>query len=91
MASKMTGLTRLEVGQPDFNTPDYILEESKRVLDEGFIGYSPTNGLPQTREAVAHRLKEDYGVEYDPNSEIVITHGASGALHFALRAPCKSG
>ncbi|MGC9311102.1 MAG: pyridoxal phosphate-dependent aminotransferase, partial [Sediminispirochaetaceae bacterium] len=43
MASKMTGLTRLEVGQPDFSTPDYILEESKRVLDEGFIGYSPTN------------------------------------------------
>lgn len=91
MASKMTGLTRLEVGQPDFNTPDYILEESKRVLDEGFIGYSPTNGLPQTRQAVAHRLKEDYGVEYDPNSEIVITHGASGALHFALRALVNPG
>ncbi|MFO7849120.1 MAG: pyridoxal phosphate-dependent aminotransferase [Spirochaetia bacterium] len=91
MASKMEGLTRLEVGQPDFHTPEYILEESKSVLKEGFIGYSPTNGLSETREAVAYRLKEDYGVEYDPNSEVVVTHGASGALHFALRALVNPG
>ena len=86
MASKIEGLTRLEVGQPDFNTPEYILEESKKILEDGFIGYSPTNGLPQTRKAVADRFREDYGVEYDPDSEVVINHGASGALHLALRA-----
>lgn len=91
MASKMEGLTRLEVGQPDFNTPSYILEEGKKILEEGFIGYSPTNGLLETRAAVAARIKEDYGIEFDPNSELVITHGASGALHLALRALVNPG
>jgi len=91
MASKMEGLTRLEVGQPDFKTPGYILEATKEMMNDGFIGYSPTNGLPQTRAAVAERYKTDYGVEYDPNSQVVITHGASGALHLALRALVNPG
>jgi aspartate/methionine/tyrosine aminotransferase len=91
LASKTEGLTRLEVGQPDFNTPDYILESAKEVLKDGFIGYSPTNGLPQTRQAVARRYKEDYGVDFNPDTEVVITHGASGALHLALRALVNPG
>ncbi len=91
MASKMTGLTRLEVGQPDFKTPKYILDATKEMMNDGFIGYSPTNGLPQTRAAVAERYKTDYGVEYDPNTQVVITHGASGALHLALRALVNPG
>ncbi|MFW5710844.1 MAG: pyridoxal phosphate-dependent aminotransferase [Spirochaetota bacterium] len=91
MASKMTGLTRLEVGQPDFKTPKYILDATKEMMNDGFIGYSPTNGLPQTRAAVAERYKTDYDVEYDPNTQVVITHGASGALHLALRALVNPG
>lgn len=91
LASRTEGLTRLEVGQPDFNTPDYILEKAKEFMAKGFIGYSPTNGLPQTRNAVAGRLLQDYGIRYDPNREIVITHGASGALHLALRALVNPG
>ena len=91
LASQTEGLTRLEVGQPDFNTPDYILKTASEFMNSGFIGYSPTNGLPQTRKAVADRFKADYGIEYDPNSEVVITHGASGALHLALRALVDPG
>ena len=91
LASQTEGLTRLEVGQPDFNTPDYILKTASEYMNSGFIGYSPTNGLPQTRKAVADRFKADYGIEYDPMSEVVITHGASGALHLALRALVDPG
>ncbi len=91
LASQTEGLTRLEVGQPDFNTPAYILDEASAFQNQGFIGYSPTNGLPQTRKAVADRFNEDYGVEFDPASEVVITHGASGALHLALRALVNPG
>lgn len=91
LASRTEGLTRLEVGQPDFKTPEYILETAREVLGDGFIGYSPTNGLPQTRQAVAMRYLEDYGVKFDPDREIVITHGASGALHLALRAMVDPG
>jgi aminotransferase len=91
LASKTEGLTRLEVGQPDFSTPDYIIRDTQTFLENGFVGYSPTNGLPQTREAVAARWETDYGVQFNPESEVVITHGASGALHFALRALVNPG
>ena len=91
LASQTEGLTRLEVGQPDFNTPEYIIKNASDFMNSGFIGYSPTNGLPQTRKAVAGRFKADYGIEYNPDSEIVITHGASGALHLALRALVNPG
>lgn len=91
LASQIEGLTRLEVGQPDFNTPEYILKSAREFMNKGFIGYSPTNGLPQTRKAVADRFNQDYGISYDPNREIVITHGASGALHLALRVLVNPG
>ncbi|MDD4844147.1 MAG: pyridoxal phosphate-dependent aminotransferase [Anaerotignum sp.] len=91
LASKTPGLTRFEVGQPDFATPIHIREASKSAIDEGLIGYTPTNGLQVTREAVSKRLSADFGLEYDPNSEIAITVGASGALYLALRALINPG
>ena len=86
LASRTPGLTRLEVGQPDFFTPPHIRKASIAAIEEGLIGYTPTNGLQITREAVCTRLKEDYGLEYNANEEVVITVGASGALYLALRA-----
>lgn len=91
LASRTPGLTRLEVGQPDFHTPKYIREESKKAIDGGFIGYTPTNGLQETREAISSRLKTDYNLDYNPNSEIAVTIGASGALYLALRALINPG
>lgn len=91
LASRTPGLTRLEVGQPDFHTPAYIRDASKNAIDGGFIGYTPTNGLQETRDAVCMRLKKDYQLEYDPNSEVAITIGASGALYLALRALLDPG
>jgi aminotransferase len=86
LASRTPGLTRFEVGQPDFFTPLHIRKASIAALEEGLIGYTPTNGLQITREAVCMRLKQDYGLEYNPKEEVVITVGASGALYLALRA-----
>lgn len=91
LASKTPGLTRLEVGQPDFAPPEYIREASQRAINGGAIGYSPTNGLQETREAISNRLKLDYNLEYDPNKEIVVTVGASGALYLSLRALIDPG
>ena len=91
LASKTPGLSRLEVGQPDFAIPKHIAEAAKAALDEGVIGYSPTNGLQGTREAISKRLNEDFGLEYNPNGEIVVTVGASGALYLSLRALLNPG
>lgn len=91
LASKTPGLTRLEVGQPDFAPPAYVREASQKAVNVGAIGYSPTNGLQETREAISSRLKTDYNLEYDPNREIVVTVGASGALYLSLRALINPG
>lgn len=91
LAAKTPGLTRFEVGQPDFVTPMHIREASKMSLDQGLIGYTPTNGLQVTREAVCKNLLANYGLEYDPNSEVAITVGASGALYLSLRALINPG
>lgn len=91
MASRMTGLVRLEIGQPDFDTPPHILEAGRKALDEGFIGYTSATGIQETREAAAYRYLTDYGVTYNPDTEIVIVSGAAAAIHLTLRVIVDPG
>lgn len=91
LAAKTPGLTRFEAGQPDFAPPSYVRDASRKAVDFGAIGYTSTNGLQETREAICNRLKADYNLEYDPNREVVVTIGASGALYLALRALIDPG
>ncbi len=91
MASKTPGLVRMEVGQPDFPTPEHILEGIKNALLQGHIGYAPSSGQPETRSAVAERLKSDYNLDLDPQQEVVICHGASAAIYLTIRALIDTG
>jgi len=91
MASRTPGLVRLEVGQPDFETPKHIIEEAKKALAEGHIGYTSAAGIQETREAISKRYKEDYDVDFNPNNEVVVTSGASGAIYATLRALINPG
>ncbi|QJA06002.1 pyridoxal phosphate-dependent aminotransferase [Thermosulfurimonas marina] len=80
----------LSAGEPDFDTPAHIREAAKRALDEGFTRYLPAAGLPELREAVCFRLKEDYGFEYRP-AEVLITCGAKQALYNLAQALLDPG
>ncbi len=91
MASVTPGLVRLEVGQPDFPTPDHILEGARNALLQGHIGYSSCSGLMETRSALAERLKEDYNFIFDPETEVVICNGASAAIYLTLRVLVNPG
>jgi aminotransferase len=73
-------IIHLEIGRPDFDTPRHIKEAAKRALDEGKVHYSSNYGIPELREAVTRKLKEDNGLSYDPNSEIIVTVGANEAV-----------
>ena len=64
-------------GEPDFRTPENICEAAHRAIDEGKTKYTPAAGIPALRQAVADRLRRDYGLEYKPSQIIV----ASGAKH----------
>lgn len=78
------------VGEPDFHTPENIVDACKRALDAHQTGYAPNQGVPALREAVARRMKRTHGVDYDI-SEILITAGGINALRAAAQAIIDPG
>ena len=69
----------MEIGEPDFSTPEPIMRAAQIALLEGHTSYTPALGLPVLREAVAGFYQQRYGVDLDPQ-RVVITPGGSGAL-----------
>lgn len=70
----------LEVGMPDWKQPPGVLEDAKAALDNGYVHYVANRGLLALREAVAEDVFQLTGQQVDPNTELIITHGASEAL-----------
>ncbi|WP_303905591.1 pyridoxal phosphate-dependent aminotransferase [Thiohalomonas denitrificans] len=76
-------VVHMEIGEPDFGTPEPIIERARQALTAGQTYYTPALGLPALREAIAGHYWDRYRVEIDPG-RVVITPGASGALLLAL-------
>ncbi|MDX5432766.1 MAG: aminotransferase class I/II-fold pyridoxal phosphate-dependent enzyme, partial [Halomonas sp.] len=72
----------LEVGEPDFATPEPVVAAGRAALAAGHTRYSPAAGLPVLREAIAGHYAARFGAEVDP-ARILVTPGASGALLLA--------
>jgi aspartate aminotransferase len=70
----------LGAGEPDFNTPEHILDAAKRAMDSGKTKYTPSSGVPELKKAIIAKLKQDNGLEYEP-SQIIVTVGAKHALY----------
>ncbi|MGQ4555587.1 aminotransferase class I/II-fold pyridoxal phosphate-dependent enzyme [Halobellus sp. GM3] len=68
----------LSVGEPDFPTPENVVEAGKAAMDAGHTGYTPSNGIPELREAIAAKLRDD-GIDADA-SEVIVTPGGKQAL-----------
>ncbi|MDI6746620.1 MAG: pyridoxal phosphate-dependent aminotransferase [Rhodocyclaceae bacterium] len=83
-------IIHMEVGEPDFPTPQPIIEAAQRFIAGGQVFYTHALGLPQLRQAIADFYATRYGVAVDP-SRIVVTAGASGALLLALAALISPG
>jgi aminotransferase len=82
-AREMTDYIHLSVGEPDFSAPKHALDAGLQAGREGKTHYEPTNGIPDLREGLARKAYADYGLTYDPDSEILVTVGASQALFSA--------
>lgn len=78
------------VGEPDFDTPDHIKKAAIDAINEGFTKYTPATGTVELRKAVAKKLKEDNGLDYD-YTQIVISNGAKHSLVNALMAIVNPG
>lgn len=84
LAQEMPDAINLSVGEPDFSPPQHAMEMGLKAAKEGKTHYTPTNGIPELREALAKKAFSEYGVNYDPNSEILITSGGIEAIFLAL-------
>ena len=83
LAAEGKDIINLGIGQPDFRTPDHIVEAAKSALDRGEHGYTPAAGIPPLRQAVAADLHRRHGAEVDPNS-VLITPGAKPVMYFSI-------
>ncbi len=78
------------VGEPDFNTPEHIVQAAKDALDKGYTKYVAAAGLPALKKAIAKKLKEENGLDYDP-SQIVVCNGGKHAIYNAMYAVIEEG
>lgn len=77
-------------GEPDLNTPEYIVDSAKKALDIGFTRYTPAAGMIELKKAVCEKFKKDNSLEYDP-AQIVISSGAKSSLYHAICAVVDDG
>jgi len=83
LAQAGQSIINLGIGQPDFPTPENIVEAAQKALADGHHGYTPANGILPLREAVALDIRKWRGVEVDPD-RIVIVPGGKVTMYFAI-------
>jgi aspartate/methionine/tyrosine aminotransferase len=76
LADEIPDVVNLGIGQPDFDTPEFIRDAAKRALDEGYTRYPPAKGFADLRRAIAAKLKAENGIDADPDTEIYVAVGA---------------
>jgi aminotransferase len=81
----------LGVGEPDFTTPWHIREAAIYSLEKGYTMYTSNLGIPELRQELSRYLKASHGLDYDPDSELLITVGVSEGLDLACRAILDPG
>ena len=91
IVATMKDVISLGIGEPDFVTPEPILKAGMASLHRGETGYTSNSGILELRQAVSRNLKRLYDVDYDPETEILITVGVSEALYLALTALLDPG
>jgi aminotransferase len=86
LLSRMDDAISLGVGEPDFVTPWHISEAGISGIEKGYTMYTSNWGMPELRQELARNLSARCGLEYDPDSELLITVGVSEGLDLAMRA-----
>jgi len=80
-----------EIGRPDFDTPDHIKEAASKALAGGMVHYTPNSGIQALRDALAASIQTYKGIEYDPNTEIMVTAGAQESMCLTFQACLNPG
>ena len=91
IAATMEDVISLGIGEPDFDTPEPIVQAGIEALKQGKSHYTSNSGLIELRRAIAEHLDRTYGQTYNPASEILVTVGVSEGLYLAFAATLDPG
>tara|TARA_Y100000758_G_scaffold129550_1_gene91454 strand:- start:4 stop:1167 length:1164 start_codon:yes stop_codon:yes gene_type:complete len=83
-------IVHLEIGEPDFDSPSYVIDAAKDALDQGFTHYGPSAGQPELRNAIAIHQGEFNGYSISPEN-VIVTPGGKPVMFFSLLALIEEG
>ena len=83
MEAQGRSIIHMEIGEPDYNTPEPVSAAGQAALVEGKIHYTPATGLPELRQEIALFYQQHYQVDVDPD-RVIVTPGSSGALQLLM-------
>ncbi|KPG71116.1 pyridoxal phosphate-dependent aminotransferase [Enterococcus sp. RIT-PI-f] len=89
--SSIPDILKLTLGEPDFNTPEHVKQSGVTAIEQNFSHYSGMAGLADVREAASLFLKTKYQLDYDHQSEVLVTIGATEAISASLLATLEPG
>ena len=90
LKSQGKDIISLSLGEPDFNTPDFIKKAAKKAIDENYSTYSPVDGYLDLKEAICRKFKRDNNLDYKP-SNIVVSTGAKQSLYNIAQCMLNEG
>jgi aminotransferase len=91
IAATMDNVITLGIGEPNFTTPQHIMQAGIASLENGLTAYTSNCGLIELRRAISRYIYRLYGVDYDPQDQVLVTVGVSEALWLALKAILDPG
>lgn len=89
--STIPDIVKLTLGEPDFNTPEHVKQAAIKAIDDNESHYTNSRGTEGLRQAAAHFLNTKYGLNCDPDKQVIMTEGATGAIYSALTAMINPG
>lgn len=91
LSAGMKNVIHLEQGEPDFTTPEHILNAAIEAIRGGCTHYTAMDGTMELREAIAKKLEKDNGIDFDPQTEVTVTSGSQEAMLIAALAFLNRG
>lgn len=91
MVADQKDVLSLTIGQPDFNTPQHVKSAAKNAIDQNYTTYTHNAGILPLRKAISAYIHENYRISFEPESEVIVTIGASQAIDISLRTIITPG
>jgi aminotransferase len=91
MVSHIDDIISLTIGQPDFQTPEHVKKAGIKAIEENFTSYTHNAGISELRTAACDFVSKKYSLAYEPDSEVIVTVGASEAIDITFRTILAEG